>query len=661
MSTPTVADFLAFRFRHNGPDDHIEIRTFKQDGWPGPREWFADAAPAARCGAALPQHLAVYYGTAARAFEGGKKEHVTSIPGAFGDLDFKRYPDGEAGAWAALAAFPLPPTWVINSGGGLQPYWDFVSPLTGRDQFAAFEPMLKRLAAALNGDPSVAEMARVLRLPGSYNSKPEYGTPRQVTIIRFNPENLYTLADFERLLPAPVEQPRQQSEYPRGGQGSADVPSLDELGEMLRHVDPQPGYHKWLSILAAIHSAYPGADGEALAEAWSGQVSKPGEIAAKFKSFGNYQGVTKKNATIATVIYEAKQAGWAPRRATYHSSHPADPHGYDVADPDLIATLTADVARLGDLLRERDATIAEHQEWRRRRDEEGERTVLRLTQLEEENQMLRAVIKHPDQTASVSAIDLDAAADRAYERNHILTQDGKDYARVPFSVAEDLRSDSTLSRGFARLREAGTIDAFTRTEKFTLPNGKVKEHEIAYIHKPPELRGKRGRAVLSILPSVGEKKHGGRRTIAVPAEVAAQPHPVKRTREYVTRWHDALTDKPITAQTEYLGKDFWTAQGEQLLPEEVTRQRVAEGYEPPRAAPTPIATRRATRQDGDYVNSVPSPQVDEYGATRFETVPGSCADAECTARVEVGGYCARHFAAYRQRHVAAYGFAAAGD
>ena len=655
MNTPTAADFLAFRFRHNGPADHIEIRTFKPDGFPGPRSWHLDPTAAAEEAATLPEGLNVFYGVTARLNEGGKKEHITGCPGVWQDLDFGRYEDGEAGAWAALASFPLAPTTVTHTGGGLQATWEFVAPLTNRQLFPAFEDLLSRHARLLNSDPAVAEVARVMRLPGSHNNKKKYGTPRPVTIVRFNPERLYTLHDFERVLPAPPEAARPQTAYPRGNHRTGDTPSVDDVAEMLRHVDPQPGYKEWLTILAAIHSAYPGPDGEALAEAWSGHVSKPGEIAEKFKSFGNYQG-TRGNATIGTVIHAAKLGGYRPRTEG-QGRVPTLP------DTDLIATLRADVARLGDELR---AARAENDRLTRRltcADEEGERMVLRITELETENAALEAAIKHPSQAAGVGALDLVEEACRAYGKSDVLTRDGKDYARVTYAAAANRRSAKTLATGLAVLSEAGTVDVFKREETYRLPNGKERKQEIAYIHLMPEWRDTRGKAVLGILQTPPEeKKHGGRRVIPVPPAVAQQDHPVKRTRQYVTLWQDALTDQPITTQTEYLGKDFWTARGEQLLPEEITRQRVAEGHEPPHAptAQRPLVLHRGGgRQDADIVTRGTSRQ--DADPPR-ETPPGSCADAECTARVEVGGYCARHFAEHRQRHQAVYGdFAATGD
>lgn len=348
--------------------------------------------------------------------------------------------------------------------------------------------------------------------------------------------------------------------------------------------------------------------------------------------------------------------------ATYHQSPRPAPATADAGDDpallraqlaardNLIATLTADVKHLGDRLRYEQ--------------EAGERAVLHITHLEDEVRMLKAVIKHPDQTASVSALDLDAGADRAYERGQVLTKDGKDWARVTFEAAADCRSDSTLARGFARLKAAGTLEAFTRDELIPTPQGD-KLRPIAYIYKPPELRGQRGKGVLALLPAAGEKQHGGRRTIPVPPAVAAQEHPVRRKRTYRTEWSDALTDEPITTQTTLLGTDYWTNQGGQLLPDEIRQQRVALGYEPPRApAPGPQALRL-----------FPLPQVEEGGCNdgsypQVEDIPindpypqveeGGCNYPGCGLAATLGGYCAAHFSLHARRHAATWGYAHAG-
>lgn len=88
------------------------------------------------------------------------------------------------------------------------------------------------------------------------------------------------------------------------------APALHVVEHALAHLDPWRGdYGWWLAILMALHSAYPGQDGLALAERWG--EGKPGEIAGKWKSFDVNGGVT-----INRLLVEAKAAGWLPTLAT---------------------------------------------------------------------------------------------------------------------------------------------------------------------------------------------------------------------------------------------------------------------------------------------------------------------------------------------------------
>ncbi len=286
--------------------------------------------------------------------------------------------------------------------------------------------------------------------------------------------------------------------------------------------------------------------------------------------------------------------------------------------------------------------------------EEHARKDATIAALETENAALEAVIKHPDQAASVGGLDLIEAADNAYARPQptLLTQDDKDYARVPFAQAANRRSAKTLARGFQSLRAAGKLDAFTRTERIETPEFKG-DVEIAYIHIPPALRGRCGKAVLGILPTCdGPKKHGGRRTIDVPPEVAAQPHPVKRERELVTRWYDAITDENIvTEKPEALGRDYWTAQGEQRTAAEIEALRTQAGYQP---APTPAyrpivqaPLRMVPRQDADINYGSTCRQDAEVSAPPMvEDIPGVCQDPDCDNQAIENGYCREHYPAY---------------
>ena len=329
-----------------------------------------------------------------------------------------------------------------------------------------------------------------------------------------------------------------------------------------------------------------------------------------------------------------------------------------------IATLRADVARLGDQVR--------------REREEGARKDATIIGLRDDLAACEAVIAHPEQAAGVGALDLIEATERAYAKGDVLTKDGRDYARVPFSQAAKRRDAKTTGRGYKALVDGGKLDTFTRDERIETATYKG-EVPIAYIHIAPELRGRRGAAVLSILPTPAAKRHGGRRTIAVPEEVANQPHPVRRKRESVTRWYDALDDRQLVVETATIGTDFWTAQGEQRTREEIDALRERAGYQPapvpayrPTAPPTQPTLRivphpeprqdaevSEPRQDAD-INQVVNRRQDAEVSPLVEDAPGRCGAADCGRRATIYGYCADHYPHYAGRYDGAYGFAAGG-
>lgn len=144
------------------------------------------------------RHENVYFGVAARSdSSGGRLENCSTVRALYADLDFKDVP--EAQARQALASFPLEPSFVIHSGGGLHCCWMLSEGLDLRRESGAFKALLRALARALNADLSAAEPARVLRLPGSVNWKPEYPHRPHVRIESADPALSYSISDFELL------------------------------------------------------------------------------------------------------------------------------------------------------------------------------------------------------------------------------------------------------------------------------------------------------------------------------------------------------------------------------------------------------------------------------------------------------------------------------
>lgn len=112
----------------------------------------------------------VYVGIAARRDDtSGKLENCSTLGAIFADVDFKQTPESEARQ--RLAEFPLAPTFIVRSGHGLHLYYCLREPLDLATDEVRARALLVRLAAALGGDRSAAEPARILRVPRTWNRK----------------------------------------------------------------------------------------------------------------------------------------------------------------------------------------------------------------------------------------------------------------------------------------------------------------------------------------------------------------------------------------------------------------------------------------------------------------------------------------------------------
>jgi len=104
----------------------------------------------------------------------GGKDNVLECPALWVDVDCAKQGIAGADAIAALNYLPHPPTLIINSGGGLHAYWMLEEPQNispGEKACDIVEACLRQLAHVLAGDMQCAELARILRLPGTMNSK----------------------------------------------------------------------------------------------------------------------------------------------------------------------------------------------------------------------------------------------------------------------------------------------------------------------------------------------------------------------------------------------------------------------------------------------------------------------------------------------------------
>jgi hypothetical protein len=121
----------------------------------------------------------------------------------------KNYPASREAALALVSRFPLPPTVIVWTGGGLHVYWKLAPALSIPDAeplLARLKVTLSRLAAQSGVEiDNVFEPARMMRLPGSVNYK---ATPVPVEIIFSDWTRTYRAGDWRVVLDELPRQPR---------------------------------------------------------------------------------------------------------------------------------------------------------------------------------------------------------------------------------------------------------------------------------------------------------------------------------------------------------------------------------------------------------------------------------------------------------------------
>lgn len=219
--------FLPFFFADIPADKFILIWTMSKDGTRKVSRWFSNAVDAVsyvRTVANTPVH--VYFGmglspTAKESYQRCQAQDIAGITCVWVDIDIfgphhakKNLPPTEADAFAMLdEAFPLEPTTVIHTGGGLQAYWLLKEPWifdTAEDRAKAAALVadiiytLRAHARTKGWDiDATVDLARVFRVPGSFNQKSD--PPEPVHVIAHSGK-AYNPSDFEPYLLGKDEQ-----------------------------------------------------------------------------------------------------------------------------------------------------------------------------------------------------------------------------------------------------------------------------------------------------------------------------------------------------------------------------------------------------------------------------------------------------------------------
>lgn len=208
-----VADFADYLFQSLADlegiegDWRIEVRPYWLDNKTDykNREYFTDKDKFIEHVAKIAdKNRHVYVSINPRDGENGTKEFVPYAMKMIADLDFKNGHTYET-RMEQLEAFPLKTSLLTNSGGGLQSWWSLDAPSDPEEATA----IMNRIVAHFGTD-KVKDATRLMRVPGTWNVKPEYVEPRKAKLISVNPEKRYSLAEFDKHLPA------QERKSPRG-------------------------------------------------------------------------------------------------------------------------------------------------------------------------------------------------------------------------------------------------------------------------------------------------------------------------------------------------------------------------------------------------------------------------------------------------------------
>lgn len=133
-----------------------------------------------------------------------ENEEIAAVNCLFADIDAKDFNHDKAAALEHINHLPWPASVLVDSGGGYQVYWllkdTFV--IDSPDAMEYIRGIQAGWGAFVLSDPKARDIARVLRVPGTYNYKAEYGQPRPVQMMHCYLDELYELNDFERYITA---------------------------------------------------------------------------------------------------------------------------------------------------------------------------------------------------------------------------------------------------------------------------------------------------------------------------------------------------------------------------------------------------------------------------------------------------------------------------
>ncbi|MGZ5875004.1 MAG: hypothetical protein ACXWKP_23150 [Bradyrhizobium sp.] len=139
-------------------------------------------------------------GTLKQGVEKRNKENIAETSMLHADIDLKDVTESVDEIVKKLKLLRYPPSAIVASGNGVHAYWMLSESIIDPHETGEvdrIEAALRQLADLIGGDLQVCEIARVMRLPGSHNSKG--GAWKPVEALESNAKR-YHLDDLEEWL-----------------------------------------------------------------------------------------------------------------------------------------------------------------------------------------------------------------------------------------------------------------------------------------------------------------------------------------------------------------------------------------------------------------------------------------------------------------------------
>jgi len=133
-----------------------------------------------------------------------ENEDVAAVNCFFAEYDAAT-PADKKDLIAHIHSLPVVPSVIVDSGGGFHCYWLLLEPFVlahtaDRERAAALQYAWAEWAGADVADTTVKDLARVLRVPGTFNHKPEFAPNfPEVRFVEFSLDQLYTIEELETI------------------------------------------------------------------------------------------------------------------------------------------------------------------------------------------------------------------------------------------------------------------------------------------------------------------------------------------------------------------------------------------------------------------------------------------------------------------------------